>query len=86
MIEFDVTKENIKERKPRWPQIPDHLYSESIIGGSRPGKSNSLFNLINQQTNISKFHFYAKDSCEAKVNLILPWKSWLKNLEHDLLV
>ena len=22
----DVTKENIKERNPKWPQIPDHPY------------------------------------------------------------
>ena len=40
MIEFDnVTKENTKERNPKWSQIPDHLYSKSIIGGSRPGKN-----------------------------------------------
>ena len=40
MIEFDnVTKENTKERNPKWPQVSDHLYSKSIIGGSRPGKN-----------------------------------------------
>ena len=30
----DVTKENIKEHKANWPQIPDHLYRILIIGGS----------------------------------------------------
>ena len=30
----DVTKENIKEDNPNWPQIPDHLYKILIIGGS----------------------------------------------------
>ena len=34
MINFnDVTKENIKELNPNWPQIPDHLYRILIIGG-----------------------------------------------------
>ena len=45
MINFnDVVKENIKEH---WPQIPDHPYRILIIGCSRSGKTNSLFNLIN---------------------------------------
>ena len=27
MINFnDVTKENITEHNPNWPQIPDHIY------------------------------------------------------------
>ena len=49
MINFDAfTKENIKERNPNWPQIPDLPYRILIIGGSGSGKTNSLFNLINQ--------------------------------------
>ena len=48
MINFDdVTKENIKEHNPNWPQIPDHPYRILIIGGSGSGKTNSLLNLIN---------------------------------------
>ena len=31
MINFDVTKENIKEHNPNWAQIPDHLYKILII-------------------------------------------------------
>ena len=43
MINFDhVTKENIKERNPRWPQISDHLYRIFIIGGSRSEKANFI--------------------------------------------
>ena len=30
----DVTKKNIKEHNPNWPQIPDHSYRMLIIGGS----------------------------------------------------
>ena len=30
----DVTKKNIKEYNPNWPQIPDHSYRILIIGGS----------------------------------------------------
>ena len=55
MINFDdVTKENIKEHNPNWPEIPDHPYRILIIGGSGSRKANSLLNLINQQPNINK--------------------------------
>ena len=50
LISFDnVVKENIKEHNLNWPQFPDHPYKILIIGGSGSGKTNSLFNLINQQ-------------------------------------
>ena len=53
MTNFDnVTKENIKEHNPNWPQIPDHPYRILMIGGSGSEKTNSLFNLINQQPDI----------------------------------
>ena len=42
MITFDVTKENIKEHNPNWPQIPDNPYRTLIIGNSGSGKINSL--------------------------------------------
>ena len=34
MINFDgITKENMKEHNPNWPQIHDHPYIILIIGG-----------------------------------------------------
>ena len=36
--DYDVTKDNIKEHNPNWPQIPDHPYGISITGGSRSEK------------------------------------------------
>ena len=47
MTNFDnVTKENIKEHNPSWPQIPDHPYKILITGGSGSVKTKSLFNLL----------------------------------------
>ena len=67
MIKFDdVTKENIKKHNPNWQQIPDDPYRILIIGGSRYGKTNSLFNLINQQPDIDKIYWYAEGPYEAK--------------------
>ena len=55
MINFnDVTKENIKEHNPNWSQIPNNTYKILLIGCSGSAKTNSLFNLINQQPDINK--------------------------------
>ena len=67
IINFDdVTKESIKDHNPNLPQISDNSYSILVIGGSGSGKTNSLFNLINQQTNIDKMYSYTKDPYETK--------------------
>ena len=51
MINFDdAIKQNIREPNSNWPQISDHTYIILITEGSRHGKSNSLFNLISQQS------------------------------------
>ena len=42
-----------------------------IIGGSRSGKINSLFNLINHQPDIDKIYLYAKDLNEAKYQFLI---------------
>ena len=38
-----------KTHNSKWPHIPDHPYRILIIGGSGSGKTNALFNLINEQ-------------------------------------
>ena len=67
----DVTKENVKEHNSNWLQISDHPYRMLIIGGSRSGKTNSLFNLINHQPDIDKMYLYAKDLNEAKYQFLI---------------
>ena len=42
-------------------KTPDHLYRILIIGASVSGKTNSLFNLINQQPDNDKIYLHAKD-------------------------
>ena len=55
MINFDdYTNENKLKHNPNWPYIPNHLCRILIIGGSWSGKTNALFNLINNQPDIDK--------------------------------
>ena len=72
MINFDdVTKENIKEHNPNWPEIHDYPYRTLIVGGSGSRKTNLLFNLMNQQPDIDEIYLYVKDPFEAKYHLLL---------------
>ena len=72
MINFDdAIKKNIEEHNPNWPHIPDHPYRILIIGGSGSRKTNSLFNLINQQLDIDKIYLYAKDPYGAKYQFLI---------------
>ena len=58
MINFDcVTKEEIKENKPKWPEIPDHPYRKLITGDYESGKTNTLLSLINHEPDIGKIYF-----------------------------
>ena len=51
-----------------WPSIPDHPYGILIIGGSGPGKTNALLNLIkHQRPDTNKIYLYVKDPFESKV-------------------
>ena len=71
MINFDgVTKENIKKYNPNWSRIPDYPYRTLITGGSGSGKTNALCNLIGEELDIDNVYLYAKDSCEAKYQLL----------------
>ena len=67
MINFDdYANENKVKHNPDQPYIPDHPYRILIIGGSGSGKTNALYNLINNQPDIDKIYLYAKDLYEAK--------------------
>ena len=72
MINFDEhTNENKTKHNQKWPYIPDHPYRILIIGGSRSGKTNALFNLIENQPNIDKMYQHAKDPYEAKYQYLI---------------
>ena len=79
MINFDdVTKQNVKEHNPNWPQIPDHQYRIiRITGGSASRKTSSSINLISHQPDIEKIYSYAKDPYETKNQLLIHGKYWL---------
>ena len=77
MINLDnITNENSKEHNEKWPYIPDHLYKILIIGSSGSGKTNALFNLINEQNDIDEIYLYAKDLGEPK------YEHFIKNCEN----
>ena len=72
MITFDdVTKENMKEHNPNWPEVPDHPFRILIVGGSGSGKTNLLFDLINQQPDIDKIYLNAKNPYKAKYQSLI---------------
>ena len=67
MINFDnYVNENKTKHNKNWPYIPDHPYRILIIGGSGSGKTNLLWNLIENQPHIDKIYLYAKDLYESK--------------------
>ena len=67
MFDFDcITKENIKEHNPNWPEIPDHPYRILIVRDSRSRNAIALLSLINHEPDIDKICLYAKDPYKAK--------------------
>ena len=72
MIYLDsITNENKKKHNEKWPYIPDHLYRIFIIGGSKSEKTNTLLNLINEQHDIDKIYWYARDLNEPKHKILI---------------
>ena len=72
MINFDdYVNENKTDHNKNWPCIPDHPYRILIIGGSGSGKTNVLLNLIENQPDIDKIYFYAKNLYEAKYQYLI---------------
>ena len=71
MINFDnVVKEETKEHW-NWSEIRDHPYMLLIFGGSGSRKTNSLFNLTNEQSDIDNINLCAKDLNEAKYQFLI---------------
>ena len=82
MINFDdYTNENKIEHNSKWPYIPDHPYRILIVGGSGSGKTNALFNLINNHPDIDKIYLSAKDPYETKYQYLIN-KSQKVGLNH----
>ena len=72
MFYFDyISKEDIKELNPNWPEIHDHSDRIFIFVGSRYGKTNALSNLVNNEPDIDKIYLYAKDPYEVKYQLLI---------------
>ena len=77
MINLDnIVNNNNKGHNENWPYIPDHPYRILIISGSGSGKTNTLFNLVNEQRDIDKIYLYAKDLIESK------YEHLIKNREN----
>ena len=78
MINFDdVTK----KYNPNGPQIRDDLCRILIIRGSGSGKSNSLFNVVNKESDIDKIYLYAKEPYKAKYRFLID-KRQSTGLKH----
>ena len=72
MISFDnYTNENRTQHNSNWPYIPDHSYRILTVGRSGFGKTNALLNLLNNQSDIDKIYFYAKDPYEVKYQFLI---------------
>ena len=79
-----MIKEDIKEHDSNWPENPDHSYIILIAQDSVSGKTNTLLNLINFETNIDKIYLYAKDLYEWKLKLLISKRKSrdIKYLNH----
>ena len=72
MINFnDYANENKTEHNLKWPYIPNHPYRILIISGLRSGKTNALWNLINNQPDIDKGYLYTKDPYVSKHQFLI---------------
>ena len=67
----DITKEVIKGHNPDRLQIPEHPYRMIIVGGSGPGKTNALLDLINHKPYTFEIYLYTKDSHEEKYQFLV---------------
>ena len=68
---YEYTNENTLKHNPNWLYIPDYPYRTLIIDVFGSGKTNALFNLINNQLDIDKIYLYAKDLYELKYQFLI---------------
>ena len=61
----------IIKNNEKWPYIPDHPYRILIIGASGSWKTNTLVNLIKEQSDIDKIYLYARDLDETKYKIFI---------------
>ena len=72
MINFDdYSNENNSQHNINWPYIPDHPHRILIIGGSGSVKTNTVFNLIDNQPDIDTIYLYAEDLYEPKYQFLI---------------
>ena len=67
----DYVNENKTKPNEKWRYISYHLYRTLIIGGSGSRKNKTLWNLINNQSDIDKIYLYAEDPYEAKYQFLI---------------
>ena len=67
----DYVNENKTKHNQKWRYISYHLYRTLIIGGSGSRKTKTLWNLINNQSDIDKIYLYAEDPYEAKYQFLI---------------
>ena len=84
MINFaDVIKEQTKEHNANWPESPDHPYRILIIEGSGSAKTNSLFNVLNRQSDIDEVYLHTKDAYNAKYQFLINKQ---KSIEFSMIL
>ena len=77
----DYPNENKRKHNLKWQYTPEHPHRILIIGGSWSGKTNATLNLINNQRDIGKIYFYAKDPYGTKCQFLLK-KREITGLKH----
>ena len=61
MFDFHyITKEDLKNHYPNWPEISDHPYRKLVVGDSGYRKTNALLVLVNYELDIDKSCSYSK--------------------------